>query len=623
MARTAETGFLHALAAAALSRGLRGVVCFDAAPDRLLGAASAFERMLAAADGCRVRRLVLGSGEQEEGLWTALDWAPEAGAPGPRLVAGWLAPPPAGTLTLVVIPDLARLSVVAARAVVTLVGADVAHVERDGLSMTWAPTTAWLAGCATAQVGRISPHLLDRFALRLRLPEDEPASRVDAIRERLRAPGAGSEDAMEIPGSLLDALRRGGEVEPTRHALTAVLELVAGRGGSGARREVALARLATATAQLDGARELTIEHVNDAADLIGIAPPAPAPLTSKPPTRPHDADHTDEVRPDETPSESGETAEAGSATLRPVTVLAAPAETEFEPAALGDTTGGPAAVDPYPEDDAPVDRDPDPLREPPVRRSAQSTTGKPIGVQRARGVRDLALAATVFEAAKFQALRRRSRPDAERLLISPADLRTYRRSPPANEMLALVLDFTCRSDWTWPRVLRSYLLWAYPRRASVCLIRVGAADAANELRAEHVLARNLLDPRLGMLLEVAAGRATPLAHGLELAHQTLRHALHHLGSSTSSARLVVVSDGRGNVPLSASLAGRIDDAVGGTGVADALAISEQLAAMQRVRITVVDPDPAVLADLPADLARALGAELDRSLVVRPQVTDAA
>jgi magnesium chelatase subunit D len=66
-----------------------------------------------------------------------------------------------------VIPDLTKLSLAAARACVVLMGADVAHLERHGQQANWQPNLCWLAGCASGEVGVVSPHLLDRFALRL------------------------------------------------------------------------------------------------------------------------------------------------------------------------------------------------------------------------------------------------------------------------------------------------------------------------------------------------------------------------------------------------------------------------------------------------------------------------
>jgi Mg-chelatase subunit ChlD len=67
-----------------------------------------------------------------------------------------------------------------------------------------------------------------------------------------------------------------------------------------------------------------------------------------------------------------------------------------------------------------------------------------------------------------------------------------------------------------------------------------------------------------------------LAHGLDLALKTLRHALQHGKNTVQKAVLVVVSDGRGNVPLEASHVGKIKLPVGKKGVEDALEVAEKL-----------------------------------------------
>jgi magnesium chelatase subunit D len=112
---------------------------------------------------------------------------------------------------------------------------------------------------------------------------------------------------------------------------------------------------------------------------------------------------------------------------------------------------------------------------------------------------------------------------------------------------------------------------------------------------------------LAAALEAPAGKATPLAHGLELALQTLRHALQHGRQIAHSARLVVISDGRGNVPLTASITGRIENPVGREGIEDALHTAHKLRALDRVEISFLDPQPSSHAGLVSDLADGLGA----------------
>jgi magnesium chelatase subunit D len=174
-------------------------------------------------------------------------------------------------------------------------------------------------------------------------------------------------------------------------------------------------------------------------------------------------------------------------------------------------------------------------------------------------------------------------------------------------MLMLVLDRTCLRDCNWQEELLPYLSWAYVERASVCLIKVGAVDARHELRAERVMAQSILVPRISAGIEAGRGKATPLAHGLDLALQTLRHALQHRRSTVQQVVLVVISDGRGNVPLEASLLGRIAPPVGRKGVEDALQVAERIRGLDGVKAVLLNPQPKQYADLPLELAEAIGA----------------
>jgi magnesium chelatase subunit D len=180
-------------------------------------------------------------------------------------------------------------------------------------------------------------------------------------------------------------------------------------------------------------------------------------------------------------------------------------------------------------------------------------------------------------------------------------------------MLVLVLDHTCRRpDWDWYVPLAPYLQWAYALRASVGIVEVGGAGAASELRAEQFRSRSLLDPRVASALERAPGRATPLAHGLNLAAQMLRHDTQQGNASVSDALLLVVTDGRGNVPLAASYATAAPARVAREGVEDALDAARAISTLHRVRGLVIDPGPRPYGHLTTMLAEALGGPVIRS-----------
>jgi magnesium chelatase subunit D len=176
-------------------------------------------------------------------------------------------------------------------------------------------------------------------------------------------------------------------------------------------------------------------------------------------------------------------------------------------------------------------------------------------------------------------------------------------------MLALVLDHTSRGDdWDWQDALAPFLQWAYTGRAAAHVIEVGSAEATDELRADSFAARSVLDPRVLAALYRPVGRATPLAHGIEEAAQALRRAFRQQGSALVEAWLVVVTDGRGNVPLRASHTGHISGPVAAAGVEDAFEAAARLGAMDRTRlhVAVVDASREPYGDLPLRLADRLG-----------------
>ena len=181
-----EESFPLGLAAAALSPGLRSVLIYDLPTSSIDDVAALWTEMLRAATGRSVRRVNLSPGASEDDLWGGYVPAGSLEASPIHWRDGLLAPPD-GELRLVVIPDLARLGLVATRSCVQLVEAPIAHLERHGRSRSWRPELCWLAACDRDELGVVSPHLLDRFALRLHSPPAEPSMQVDELQARLLA----------------------------------------------------------------------------------------------------------------------------------------------------------------------------------------------------------------------------------------------------------------------------------------------------------------------------------------------------------------------------------------------------------------------------------------------------
>ncbi|MFF7447994.1 MULTISPECIES: magnesium chelatase [unclassified Streptomyces] len=603
------------LACSALGPGLDGVLLFDLEPEMVAPVMDAFAGLLAVGGARPVRRAMLGSVTGDDELWLRPTLRHEGAGMNFSLAPGPLVDTDPDASTLVVVPDLVRLSLPGMRAAVQLLGADVAAVERSGFRARWRPRARWLAACRESEVGRLSPHLLDRFPIRFNAAGLEPDRLLDAL-DRPR----GDVPDTPLSGPFLAELPEGWEdvLGSPRRARCALSEEGAARAVAlfdadrGSRRALGLARLARALAVFAGDADCGPERVDEAARLIGVAarPPVPPgsglPADRSPVTHEGDGERRpvpEPAKPDPVPDDALAAQPSGAA----VAVPAGPAEAlDTFAADTGDGVGSP-----FPEDDARLLREFAPLRIPWQRRPEPSSARGPvIGVRSATALRDLAFVATAIEAAKHQNLpgRRALRGDGEgRLVVLPGDFRSYARLPVAERMLVLLLDHTCRRGWDWQPALAPYLQWAYTGRASICVVEVGSRDAAHEFRADHFVARSVLDPRVGRALHRPAGRSSPLAHGLAMTDQLLRRAFQQR-SNLVEAWLVVVSDGRGNVPLDTGTGDRLPGPVRRTGIEDALSAAGRIGAMGRMRLhsVVVDAARQPYPDLTFQLADALG-----------------
>lgn len=593
---------LTVLVSAALEPSLAGVLLFDLPPEHLPVVSRTFAQLVGRSSGTPhgrpAPRTVLDSATVDEDLWIRprVRRSPEGIAftfgPGP------LAEPDDGP-HLIVVPDLARLSVPGRRAAVQLLGADTAAVEHSGIRHHWRPRARWLACCRSEDAALLSPHLLDRFALRLAAPDLRPRPGPDPLGP--------------LPGGWAAALAPDTPRPPaplTDEAVAAVLDLLDEQDGGGNRRGLALARIARTLSRLDGpadppqdSRAVTPAHVDRAARLIRLRTP------HRPETRPEHAPDRQLPEPPpgagrplprpETPRVAEQEAEAGVPVHGPESAQPlGPLEAPGEPS--------PARRLPYPEDAAEPGHGGATLRVP-ARRDpgARAARGPVIGVRRARDLWDPAPVRTAMEAAKYRVVR--GGTDGP-LVIAPPDLRGYVRAPEPVRMLTVVLDHTCRGGWDWYPALEPFLRWAYVTRASVHVVEVGGGEP-DELRARAFTARSTRDPRIAAALARCPGRATPLAHGLDLAGQALHRAFRHHSAGLVEALLVVATDGRGNVPLAVSRSGRpAPGPVRRAGVDDAVAVAAHIRALgrSRLRSVVVDPGRPPYTRLPAALAEALG-----------------
>lgn len=610
---TSNTTLITGLAAAALNPGLRSILMLDAPYSGLQQVAAFLAELLRTVTGRQVKLYHLGPFESDDDVWGGLDLTWHNAGPGAfptqRLFS---AERNARELQLIIIPDLTTLTLVAARSVTMLVGTDVAHLERNGASACWHPQQCWIAGCESEAIGQLSPHLLDRFVLRFSWKELIPSAWIDeeAAAAHLLAsvPREPMQETVTVPAAYLrlveQAARR--QVDVPQAELASVLDYLPTESYY-PRREITLARFALALAQLSGDSTLRHEYIDRAATMLGFTRTSPREMLLG-----EDASLAGE---DEEAEETLQPAGA-AVTLPPVL---SPEPEQPATARLPSTiyTGllqeGTLCSKPYPEDGAPIEREEAALQWPPLRyEHGRLARGAIIGTEESDDFYDLAPVSTLLNAMKFQSVRQElyRQQHGERypgLLIERMDLRRYRRSHPLEQVFLLLIDYTStHGKKNWEDALLPYLRAAYVTRAGVIVIKVGAAGAISPLRAEVVRAKNILVPRVGLALAAERGQATPLAHGLSLALQELQHALQHGRGTARKATLVVISDGRGNVPLTASIHGESKGIVTREGIDDALREAHKIRALKHVETIVLDLQPDYYPDLPERLAEALG-----------------
>jgi magnesium chelatase subunit D len=604
-----------ALACLAVDQRLGGVLLVGLPPALLPHLGRRLGAMLA--DDQDAAELVsLGTSQGDDDLW----WVPQpVGADGKfrfQMVPGPLVDAPGGPPRAVVIPDLARASLAVVRAAVTVIGADAAVADRHGQHTHWQPRTRWLAACARADLSRISPHLLDRFCVRVDAA-DLSRSRWehDAI---LAALDSGDEGALlRFPPSPVSGQWRATPRFPrmTSEAIETVVATVGAAAGTaqpGVRRDLALARVARALAVLSASDSVRGEHVFDAARIMGLTPKNPRDATDSPPQ---------DLAPPEVSDDPGGTATEQAAPAGPAGAAGSAADGVAGMAAVaGNEQTAPALLDPavpgdllkpwpYPEDDPGAIAEYASLRETwRLGRQTPATRGHVIGTEPTRRLSDIAVVPTALEAAKFQALRRGQRPWLRSgLIFSVSDLRRYRYQPRPDTAVVLVLDHTCRRGWDFGPALAPYLRWAYVRHALLSVVEFGYQGAANELHATAYRTGSVLDGRVTMSLGRDSGRATPLAHGLDRAVQEMRRHLRQAEVTADNSWLIVVSDGRGNVPLEASQRGLVRGPVGREGVLDALRAAHAVRALPGIhKVVLAPPKLTHYARLPFDLADAMG-----------------
>ena len=444
----------------------------------------------------------------------------------------------------------------------------VARVEREAVSAEH-DARFILVGTMNVEEGDLRPQLLDRFALGIDVgtPTD-PAVRAEIVRRRLayeQDPAAfctrWADEERALARRIADARTRLPTVRLPERELLRITAACAKLGVDGVRGDIVSARAARALAALDGAGEVSEEHVRRAAALALAHRRRRDPLDGHMPTA-EDLDRAldDEPDPDAPPpAPAGPPPPTGSAPSPGASNGASTTATETAGPvdAGGEATYAPSAPA-RPRNDAALPARLDAAvvslaragRGPVGRRARTSGLGAGSIDSRPAGPAsdDLALVASL----------------RARLLGNDAHLREHVRSGREGTFLCLVVDASgsMGAQRRLARVkgaLAGLLRDAYARRDRVAVVAFRDADA------EVLIAPGApLERAAAALASLPTGGRTPLAAGLLTAELLVRREA--LRDPTRRSIAVVLTDGRvqdpeGAIPHAAAALGRAATAV--------------------------------------------------------------
>jgi magnesium chelatase subunit D len=474
-----------------------------------------------------------------------------------------------------------------------------ARLEREGLSHAY-PARFALIASYNPEEGPLGPQILDRFGLCVEVAaEADPAQRVEVLKRRLAFeadPAAFARAWDPRQAELAARLARAREnllaVEVTDNARAEAARQAALARSQGQRGELAIARAARAMAAWQGLSRAGREQVRQVAPLALLhrataSPPTPdqplsrlrgAPLPREDDTPPAQAAR--QANPDQTghPDQAGHQPgqECGLYILAPGPVKPVATRLPAKEGASQKQAGRRQA------------------------RQVVGNRGRYLRASAKRLGRSLAFDATFRAAAPHQIARRH--PGGPALVVLKSDLREKVRAARRGRLLIFCVDASgsmnaaARMQETKAAVL-GLLTEAYQKRDRVGVVTFGGLSAREILppTASVEVARRLL-------AELPTGGKTPLAAGLVLLAQALGREI----SQDPKVRplVVILSDGRPNVPLRVSFEGQDlslaagdkgggwGDNWGDGGYADreVLNLARRLGQEGRARFVVVDTD---------------------------------
>jgi magnesium chelatase subunit D len=418
----------------------------------------------------------------------------------------------------------------------------VNYVEREGVSVRH-PARFLLVGTMNPEEGELRPQLLDRFGISVEIrATGDPEERAEVVRRRLAfeadpegfAGRFAGEDAA-LRERIVAARAHLGEVRLSEETLARVARACATLGVDGLRADIVTAKTALALAALEGADEVSDEHVRRAA-LLALAHRRRRGPLDPPGIDPGELDRAldeDPEPPEPPPGPDGAPSPPSGGADPPMDRYATQTRISAGPA--------PERVD------APGEQPPAPvLLLPGVgagelgRRSrARGPHGHPVDALPGR--EDVDPLATLRAAALHQRARGRSGPGLE---LRPQDFHARVREAREGNLIVFVVDASGsmgarRRMAVVKGAVFSLLEDAYQRRDLVSLItfRGEAADLLLPPTASvEVAARRLRT--------LPTGGRTPLAAGIDRARELL--AVQRVRDPDRRALVLVVTDGRAN-----------------------------------------------------------------------------
>jgi len=425
----------------------------------------------------------------------------------------------------------------------------VNYVEREGVSFSH-PAQFVLVGTMNPEEGELRPQLLDRFALSGEVKGiSYRAARAEIVRRRIAFEtnpasfAAACHDSQEqIRSKIVEASKLLPKVTLSDEMLDLITQICIDFAVDGHRADITMYKTACTIAAFKGRTMVLEEDIKEAAELA--------------------LPHRRRRQPFEEPKLEQQQLQDS--------IQRWDQNKEQQPPPPSDTdspqkdTADNSSEKEEPEKEQVFDADsPYPVKRfiPPVldqmqrsckgRRSksrSNSKTGRYVGSVLPKGkVEDLAFDATLRIAAPFQNRRKNESTDQRAVLIEKSDLREKVRVRKVGNLILFVVDasgsMAAEERMTATKgAIVSLLLDAYQRRDRVGMV------VFRKNRAELVLSpTNSVELAQTRLSKLPTGGRTPMAHGLKLGLDTIQDYVRN--DKETIPLLVLVSDGRANVPL--------------------------------------------------------------------------